>query len=453
MRYLTLLLAAAASVLSTAPAHADFGDELFKLLPSDGAGSDEFGYSVAISGTTAIVGTRYDDDNGIDSGSAYLFDTTTGQQLFKLLASDGAEEDYFGHSVAISGATAIVGAYKDDSNGLDSGSAYLFDTTTGQQLFKLLASDGAEEDSFGHSVAISGTTAIVGAWADDDNGDLSGSAYLFDTATGQQLFKLLPSDGAMLDSFGVSVAISGTAAIVGAAWDSDNGFGSGSAYLFDTTTGQQIAKFLPSDGAEGDQFGHSVAISGTTVIVGAWLDDDNGSKSGSAYLFDISDPASPVQIARLLPSDGEEGDRFGANVAISGTTAIVGAYLDDDNGEDSGSAYLFGTITGWQIAKLLPSDGAPDDLFGSVAIDSDTAIVGARWDDDNGSESGSAYVFDVGGAPCPGDLDGDNDVDQDDLGILLTCYEINDGGDCDDDGDTDQSDLGILLAHYGTICE
>ncbi|MCK4873235.1 MAG: hypothetical protein KAS72_10960, partial [Phycisphaerales bacterium] len=210
MRYLTLLLAAAASVLSTAPAHADFGDELFKLLPSDGAGSDEFGYSVAISGTTAIVGTRYDDDNGIDSGSAYLFDTTTGQQLFKLLASDGAEEDYFGHSVAISG-----------------------------------------------------TTAIVGAWADDDNGDLSGSAYLFDTATGQQLFKLLPSDGAMLDSFGVSVAISGTAAIVGAAWDSDNGFGSGSAYLFDTTTGQQIAKFLPSDGAEGDQFGHSVAISGT----------------------------------------------------------------------------------------------------------------------------------------------------------------------------------------------
>ncbi|MCK4871326.1 MAG: FG-GAP repeat protein [Phycisphaerales bacterium] len=160
------------------------------------------------------------------------------------------------------------------------------------------------------------------------------------------------------------------------------------------------------------------------------------------------------ELFMLLAGDGVKLDYFGRTVAISGATTIVGADGDDDNGSYSGSAYLFGTATGQQLAKLLPNDGEADDAFGnSVAISGATVIVAAPGDDDNGDLSGSAYLFDVGGAPCPGDLDGDNDVDQDDLGILLTCYEINDGGDCDDDGDTDQSDLGILLAHYGTVCE
>ncbi|MCK4874061.1 MAG: FG-GAP repeat protein, partial [Phycisphaerales bacterium] len=320
MRYVILLLAAAASVLNAAPAHADFGEQLFKLLPSDGVADDRFGVSVAISGTTAIVGACHDDDNGTDSGSAYLFDTTTGQQIAKLLPSDGEEDDWFGLSVAISGTTAIVGAYRDDDNGYDSGSAYLFDTTTGQQIAKLLASDGTVGDSFGWSVAISGTTAIVGAYYDNDNGSDSGSAYLFDTRTGQQIAKLLPSDGAADDYFGYSVAISGTTAIVGAYGDDDNGNKPGSAYLFDTTTGQQVAKLLPSDGALGDYFGISVAISGTTAIVGAHYDDDNGHGSGSAYLFDT---ITGQQVAKLLPSDGAAEDRFGWSVAISGTTAIV----------------------------------------------------------------------------------------------------------------------------------
>ncbi|MCH8165013.1 MAG: FG-GAP repeat protein, partial [Planctomycetes bacterium] len=97
--------------------------------------------------------------------------------------NDGAADDFFGFSVAISGATAIVGAFQDDDNGAaNSGSAYLFDTTTGRQIAKLLADDGAAQDLFGYSVAISGETAIVGAYFDDDNGSNSGSAYLFDAA-------------------------------------------------------------------------------------------------------------------------------------------------------------------------------------------------------------------------------------------------------------------------------
>jgi len=155
------------------------GQGLIKLLPRDGTGGEYFGNSVAISGGTAIVGALRDDDNGTLSGSAYLFDTTTGNQIAKLLPDDGAADDEFGRSVAISGGTAIVGAWGDDDNGINSGSAYLFDTTTGNQIAKLTPNDGAAEDGFGAFVAISGGTAIVGAPLDDDNGRTSGSAYLY----------------------------------------------------------------------------------------------------------------------------------------------------------------------------------------------------------------------------------------------------------------------------------
>ncbi len=409
LRRLMPLLAVAALLLSTAAAQADLGDQLFKLLPDDGAVGVRFGVAVAISDGIVIVGAERDWDNGFESGSAYLFDAATGQQIAKLLPDDGAEGDRFGFPVAISGTTAIVGAMFNDDVGTNSGSAYLFDTTTGQQTAKLLPDDGAALDQFGRSVAISGTIAIVGAFGDGDNGLVSGSAYLFDTTTGQQIFKLLPNDGAAGDLFGVSAAISGGIAIVGAERNDDIGGNSGSAYLFDTATGSQITKLLPNDGAGNDRFGWSVAISGTTAIVGAYGHGDNGFTSGSAYLFDVT---TGQQVAELLAKDGDVLDRFGWSVAISGTIAIVGAFDDDDNGASSGSAYLFDTTTGSQIAKLLPDDGAADDDFGyAVTIGGSTgkevAIVGARQDDDNGFNSGSAYLFGAaGGSDCPEDSDG-----------------------------------------------
>jgi hypothetical protein len=362
-----------------------------KILAGDGAADDRFGSSVAIFGTTAIVGAQRDDDNGTNSGSAYLFDTTTGTQSAKLTASDGAASDNFGRSVDISGTTAIVGALFDDDNGTDSGSAYLFDTTTGTQSAKLTASDGAASDNFGRSVAVSGTTAIVGAQKDDDNGIDSGSAYLFDTTSGAQIAKLTASDAAESAEFGISVAISGTTAIVGAYRDDEISVDSGAAYLFDTTTGNQIFKLTASDGAAFDEFGISVAISGTTAIVGAYRDDDNGFNSGSAYLFDTTTGA---QIFKLTASDGAADDFFGWSVAIYGTTAIVGR-LNQLN-DSSGSAYLFDTTTGAQLAKLTASDAAAGDWFGhSVAIFDDIIMVTASHDEDNGTDSGSAYISSV----------------------------------------------------------
>jgi len=448
------LVAITLSTMVALPAGAQLTNERAKLLPSDGAAGDLFGVSVAVSGTTAVVGARLDDDNGSQSGSVYLFETTTGQQIAKLLPSDGAPDDWFGWSVAVSGTTAVAAANFDDDNGTDSGSAYLFDTTTDQQIAKLLPNDGAAGDQFGRSVAIRGTTVVIGASFDDDNGTDSGSAYLFDTTTGQQIAKLLPSDGAADDQFGRSVAIRGTTAVVGAWFDGDNGDRSGSAYLFDTSTGQQIAKLLPSDGAADDLFGSSVAISGTTAVIGAYWDDDNGYHSGSVYLFDTT---TGQQIAKLLPNDGAAGDEFGRFVAISGTTAVAAATRDDDNGTDSGSVYLFDTTTGQQIAKLLPSDGGLGDAFGvSVTISGTTVVAGAPFDDGNGHPEGtgpgSAYLFTAPSA-CPADLTGDGVLDFFDVQQFLNWYAAGDlRADFVQDGTLDFFDVQAFLNAYAAGC-
>jgi len=429
-----------------------------KLLASDNAALDNFGISVSISGDIAVIGAGGDDDNGFMSGSAYVFryDGTNWVQEAKLLPSDAAAGDYFGGSVSISGDTAVIGAYLDDDNGSWSGSAYVFRCYDGWvQEAKLLPSDGAADDWFGYSVAISGDTAIIGAYQDDDNGSDSGAAYVFrrDGTGWVEEAKLLPSDGAVYDEFGYSVAISGDTAIIGAVGDDDNASWSGSAYVFryDGTDWVQEPKLLPSDGAEADYFGASVSISGDVAVIGAYLDDDNGNVSGSAYVFRHHD-AGWVEDAKLLASDGAPGEWFGWSVAVSGDTAVIGAFLDDDNGDDCGSAYVF-RYDGreWpEDAKLLASDGEADDAFGySVSIFGDTAVIGAYRDDDNGFSSGSAYIFERA-VECPADLDGDGDVDAADLLFLLAAWGTPDG-DVDGDGDTDTADLLALLAAWG-VC-
>ncbi|MCK9517380.1 MAG: FG-GAP repeat protein, partial [Ottowia sp.] len=375
------------------------------------------GLSLAISadGNTAIVGAYFDDDKGDNSGSAYVFTRsgTTWSQQAKLLASDGAGGDQFGISVTISGDgnTAVVGSRYDDDKGAQSGSAYIFTRSgsTWTEQAKLLANDGAASDNFGVSVAISGdgNTATVGAYLDDDKGYNSGSAYVFTRSgsTWTQQAKLIASDGVDSDYFGYSVAISGdgNTAVIGAYQDDDKGSNSGSAYVFTRSgiTWTQQAKLIASDGAASDFFGRSVAISGdgNTAIVGVYQDDDKGSSSGSAYVFTRSG-TTWIQQAKLIASDGAATDEFGQSVAISadGNTAIVGAKNDDDKGGNSGSAYVFtrSGITWTEQAKLLANDGAANDFFGfSVAISGDglLAVVGACADDDLGTDSGSAYIY------------------------------------------------------------
>ena len=377
-----------------------------KLLASDGADTDEFGYSVSISGNVAVVGARDDDDNGLNSGSAYVFrwNGASWVEEQKLIASDGVDRASFGYSISISGNVIIVGAPMDDDNGLSSGSAYIFrwNGANWVEEQKLVASDGAEADLFGNSVSVSGDVAIVGAHEDDDNGLSSGSAYIFRWNGGNWVEeqKILASDGSHDDVFGESVSISGDVVLVGARGDGDMGLWSGSAYVFRWNGASWVEeqKLIASDGAEGDRFGWSVSISGDIALVDASADDDNGLNSGSAYVFRWNG-VNWVEEQKLLASDGAEYDHFGRSVSISRELVVVGAHGDDDNGADSGSAYVFRwNGSSWvEEQKLIASDGATNDEFSytAISISGDVVLVGVYGDDDCGGRCGSAYVYDL----------------------------------------------------------
>ncbi len=382
-----------------------------KLTASDAAADDAFGYSAGISGSYVVTGAYADDDAGSGSGSAYIYYKDQGGvgnwgQQVKLTASDAAGGDYFGRSVDISGAYTVVGAYNNDENGSNSGSAYIFyrdegGTNNWGQQVKLTASDAVANDYFGRSVAISGSYAIAGAYANDDNGTMSGSAYVFYKDQGGannwgQQVKLTASDAAASDYFGRSVAVSGSYAIAGAYGDDDGGSFSGSAYVFykdqggANTWGQQM-KLTASDAAESDNFGQAVAIAGDYAVAGAYGNDDAGSNSGSAYVFK-RDGDQWTQVAKLTASDAAAEDRFGYSVAIDGDKILIGAYWDDDNGDGSGSVYVFELIgeTWTQTDKITASDGVASDYFGgSVDVSGDSFFVGAYGDDDGGS----GYVY------------------------------------------------------------
>jgi len=392
-----------------------------KLKAVDGVAYDYFGFSVAISGDTIVVGAPYDDDKGTDSGSAYVFTKPAGgwidmTQTAKLTAGDGAADDLFGLSVAISGDTIVAGAYGDDDKGLYSGSAYVFTKPAGgwadmTQTAKLTAGDGTAYDRFGYSVAVSGNTIVAGAYGDDDKGLYSGSAYVFTKpASGwadmTQTAKLTAGDGTADDRFGYSVAVSGNTIVAGAYGDDDKG----SAHVFAKPAGgwvdmTQTAKLTADDGAAYNYFGYSVAVSGDTIVVGAYGDDDKGLYSGSAYVF--AKPASGwgdmTQTAKLTAGDGAADDCFGDSVAVSGDTIVVGA----DGFDDRNSAYVFAKPAGgWvdmtQTAKLTADDGAAYNSFAySVAISGDTIVVGDYDDDVNGECSGSAYFFEIYRFPWP----------------------------------------------------
>jgi hypothetical protein len=306
-----------------------------KLVASDGVAEDNFGYSVSLSGDIALIGAiGYDDYKG----SAYVFtrSDTTWMQQAKLVASDGAPMDYFGRSVSIDGDTALIGAAFDDNY---KGSAYVFihSGATWAQQAKLVASDGAAEDYFGRSVSIDGDTAFIGA---QGNNNAKGTAYVFTRSgtTWIQKTKLVASDGEETDSFGCSVSLNSDTALIGAYGDDIKG----SAYVFTYTgsTWTQQAKLVASDGASLDSFGNSVSVDGDTALIGAFGCDDKGEDSGSAYIFTRTG-STWKQESKLLASDGFAEDEFGICVSVDASFALIGAYHDDDLGSNSGSAYVF----------------------------------------------------------------------------------------------------------------
>ncbi len=382
-----------------------------KVTAFDGGVFQSFGYSVAVSGETALIGAQWDNDNGTQSGSVYVYQREAGpggSWVFaqKLLASDGDGGDLFGYVTAIDGEVAVIGAPGHvDANAPGTGTVFVFrlDPKTKQWIEEqeLFASDGAWQDAFGASVSISGDIALIGAPSDGDDGFGSGSAYVFrfDPKTSQwiEAQKLTASDAMASDGFGLSVALTGDLAVIGTPGQDGVEEETGAAYVFrfdpDTATWIEQAKLFALDGAFLDRFGWSVAVSPNSigvVLVGAHV---NG--PGRAYVFRY-DPRNSMwfQEQKLVPSGGTPDD-FGRAVAMDGDTALIGSWAADAVGDNYGAAYVFRydpDRSQWsQVEMLVPDPGPWTAFFGwSVALDGDRAVCGAHGEN---QLAGAAYLY------------------------------------------------------------
>jgi hypothetical protein len=350
---------------------------------------------------------------GCYRGAAYVFQRNQGGagnwgQVKKLTASDAQDDDEFGISVAISGDTAVVGARLEDGAGTNRGAAYVFERNQGGpddwgQAKKLTASDAEDSDYFGFSVAVSGDAAVVGAQAEDGATIDRGAAYVYERDQGGagnwgQVKKLTASDAASSDYFGSSVAVSGDTALVGALGEDGAGSERGAAYVYERDQGGpgnwgQVKKLTASDAQDNDRF-FVAAVSGDTTVVGAQTEDGAGTDRGAAYVFERNQggPDNWGEVEKLTASDAQDEDEFGGSVAVSGDTAVVGAYLEDGAGSNRGAAYVFGPPAVGGVAELPDLAGTPLDTGGSpgggagitawVAVALATgamALVGAAW--------------------------------------------------------------------------
>ena len=395
---LVLVPVAIAGAAAAARSHATppIGTQLAELKGSDTVVGDKFG-AVAISGTTLVVGAP---GHANSVGSAYIFTkTATGWKQVAELKGSGTPvaisgttivvgvDDYFGTSVAISGTTVVVGAFDEAHVFTKSASGW-------RQTAELKGSDTAISDYFGCSVAISGTTVVIGA---DGHANRAGRTYVFTkSASGWRQAAELKGSGTVAgDMFGGSVAISGTTVVVGA---SEHFYHAGRAYVFtkSPTGWRQTAQLKGSDTAEGDFFGSSVAISGETAVVGA---PEHDNSAGTAYVFTKS-ASGWKQTAELKGYDTPVDAGFGDRAAIWGTTTVVGA---SGYANAAGRVYVFTkTAIGWkQTAELKGSDtvgynassDTQGDMFGDpVAIWRTTAVVGAPR---HAATAGEVYVFEV----------------------------------------------------------
>jgi hypothetical protein len=391
--------------------------QLAKLTASDGQPSDSFGYSLAISGNTAVVGAVAH-NNG--QGAAYVFVKPASgwanmTETAKLAASDGQPGDFFGNNVSISGSTVVVGAPRATGGG----ATYVFvkpssSWTTMTETAKLTASQPG--DSFGYSVAISGNTAVIGALNQNFGGN--GAAYVFvKPVTGwinmTQTAELTASDGQTVDYFGWAVSISGNTAVVGSVNATIEFVFQGAAYVYVkpttgwVTTSRFDAKLVSSTPHTQDALGTSVSVNGKTVVAGVpGYSTTFNYQQGAALVFVRPKKgwANMTQTAILTASGGAAGDNLGNSVGLGngGSMVVAGAPSVTISGNQGpGAAYVFTKPKkGWKTtshfaAKLVASDGvAKDGLGTSVAIAGNTVLAGATGATIGGNQSqGAAYVF------------------------------------------------------------
>lgn len=388
-------------------------NELTKLLASDGAVTDKFGYSIEVDGDTAVIGAPENDDYGYNSGTAYIFvrdSSGTWTEQAKIYGNDTDRGNRFGESVGVDGDTIVIGSRMKLTALGRSGVAYIFTRDqhgTWNQSDRLLPSDGMTGDQFGSAVAIDGDTIIVGSQYDTERPGVyppgSGSAYVFERDQAgawieQAKLRASDTDDLWLFKFGGSVDVDGDLAVVGA-----DGFDSqaGAAYIFArdaTGNWAEQAKLLDPEAEPDALFGAAVCVDDETVLIGAPL---KGDWSGAVYAFSRDGDGAWVSHVKLTAADSAADDLFGGAIDLAGNTAVVGANGQDDNGRRAGAVYGFRRSgENWsEFVKLLASDGDWYDQLGdAVSISQGTLIAGASRDEELGLSSGSAYVFGLAAA-------------------------------------------------------
>jgi len=394
-----------------------------ELFASDGAKGDELGESVAVSGNTIVVGAPAHAVGGnANQGAAYVFVMPASgwagslTQTAELTAKEGEANEEFGKSVAISGTTVAVGARKRKVKNKEQGEAYVFvRPATGwagslTETAGLTAKEGETEEELGQSIAISGTTVAVGV---GENAK-PGAVYVFvmpasGWVNATQTAELTAKGGKAKEFFGYSVAVSGNTIVAGAGeHEVGKNPGQGAAYVFvmpssGWVNATQTAELTAEKGEANEFFGGSVAISGNTIVVGAQdRKVANRANQGAAYVFVMpaSGWANANQAAELTASGGSAF--LGFSVAVSGDTVVAGALFQEVGGnEKQGAAYVFARpASGWagslnQTAELAAERGEANELFGkSVAVSGNTVAAGApERKVGNENQQGTAYAF------------------------------------------------------------
>lgn len=398
--------------------------QLTMLPKGEGIGDfqrgDHFGSSVAVSGDTAIVGAPFSSSSR--GGSVHLYvrgdDYTWAKSPIVLQAPEPIENGLFGRALDVDGSTLVVGdvvPYATTEVGEEGyiGCVYVFvrgpDGNWVEEARLLADEPDMSDASFGLAVALNDNVLVVGEPKGESLPlvERTGSVYIFERLAGEgwvQTTKLRPEDGSTGDNFGSSVDVSGSTVVVGAVRNDASGKDSGVAYAYSKVDETWALKnqLIPADGSAFDSFGRSVAISADVIVVGARGDDDNGSSSGSTYVF-VDNNGQWVEAAKLLAEDGEASDGFGKAVDVDGDFIVVGAEgADDDRDpalENLGAAYVFERVgfSVWtQISHLQPSYGVRDDAFGSsVASNDGTVVVGSFTSKFGQIETGNAHIVEM----------------------------------------------------------
>jgi len=379
-----------------------------EVFASDAGIGDRFGHSVSLSADRLLTGAIFQDTVGTNSGAAYIHELAADgswTELTRLLASDRTAGDQFGNSVAISGSRAVIGApFHEHDGAFDQGSAYIFEHKPGllwREVAELRSPHLNNNTHFGRAVALENDTVAVGGEA---QGLKAGTAWVFERgASGgwDEVAKLQAGDEAAGDRFGMAVAMSSGYLLVGAPQESHGGIGAGAAYVFKRSAeGQwlQQARLAPTDVGMGAQFGAAVSLSGSRAVIGS---PGHRSFKGAAYVFDRQPDGTWEQTALLVIADPTSFDMLGTDVSIRGDDALIGATGTDSlvYGTNSGSAYLFRRQPNgdWsQLAQLLSSDGKANDELGvAVSLAAGRLAIGARKHDHAGGDAGAVYIYEA----------------------------------------------------------